>query len=248
MYLYKRLNILTQVVHRVRVCVTVFRMWKSCRSNHSCQTRINTQQTSMPYKYQFDDNNAGGRHFECQLQCNRCTYVNETTQNRCRRNVFGLRMCWQHTIMVSHLRIKESTLPNAGKGLFVQSKNHANNAIVFRNPNVICSYIGEHLTNDQLDQRYGRDRTANYATQGITRNDNIDSACLRGIGSLINHNNNPNAEIRLQRVGGQQMVRVVAIRPIRNGQEIFINYGPQYIFNEPNVSAVTKTGRVRRVR
>ena len=199
----------------------------------------------MPYKYQFKDNNPGGKHFDCQLQCDRCTYVNETTQRQCRRNVcIGLRMCWQYTIMVSHLRIKQSTNPDAGKGLFVQSKDHANNEVVFRINNVICSYVGEHMSNRQMDQRYGN-KTANYATQGIRRNDNIDSACLRGIGSLINHSNMPNAEIQLNRVARRRVVQVVALGDITNGQEIFINYGPDYMFNEPNVTAVTKTGRIR---
>ena len=128
--------------------------------------------------------------FTHNLICARCSHLNpRKNPPRCKRSVcIGLDLCWQHLEQDKHLKIRISTNLDAGKGLFAFIKGAPANQIVFRPNNIICEYVGEHLTDNQLTQRYGRDGTAPYATDidGVN-NENIDCAIERGVGALINH-------------------------------------------------------------
>lgn len=190
----------------------------------------------MPYRFNWKDNETGDQ-FECNLESRRCQYTNPTTNRRCGRTVvIGLPNCWQHTLLNDNLRIKESNIPNAGKGLFALDKKAPANKVIFKPREKITNYEGQLLTKEQSFDRYG-DKTAPY---GLLLNDryDIDSACSRGIGALINHSRRPNAAF----VTNRQGAKVVALKRIRNNQEIFANYGRAYRFNEP----VTFTTKYRR--
>lgn len=181
----------------------------------------------MPYKFFFLINN--NISFQCNLRCNNCISTN-TNGSRCKlRSCIGTPYCWIHLLYIKHLRIKYSTNPRAGKGLFVMSKQHDDNEIVFRNGDIIIEYGGEIITNNALDNRYG-DYTAPYAIRHGNRIE--DGACIRGAGTVINHapTAQANARFSLSRNG---QFRIIATKNIRNNREIFCNYGRNYRFNEP---------------
>ena len=78
-------------------------------------------------------------------------------------------------------------------------------------------------------ERYGS-YTAPYGIQ-ISKRQNEDGALHRGIGSLVNHpphNGRSNARFSVSK----QRIVLVATKNIRNNQEIFVNYGRDYRFNE----------------
>ena len=78
----------------------------------------------MPYR--FD----GGGH-TCELETRRCAHP-----GGCARQVtLGLPLCWQHTRLALGLRVAESTIPNAGKGLFALRD--------FAKDEWICDYGGD---------------------------------------------------------------------------------------------------------
>ena len=128
------------------------------------------------------------------------------------------------------------------KGLFAMDTNKEPNEIVFREGQTIVQYEGDILDVNEINRRYGVD-TAPYAVD--IRNGFIDSACFRGIGSLINHAPEAQANCRFSfpRGGGLQ---IKATKNIRNERELFLNYNKgatgnvRYRFNEPGIRHVTR--------
>jgi hypothetical protein len=116
--------------------------------------------------------------FDCKLACNRCTALTKAG-SQCQRNTRKqLPYCYQHARSLLGLEIKDSTIPNAGLGVFA--------AKPFAVHEVITPYVGETLTKAQMDERYGGD-VAPYALK-LSKNRFIDCACERGTGSFINTN------------------------------------------------------------
>jgi len=190
----------------------------------------------MVYRFRFFVHN--DIYFMGQLECARCIAISKNG-NECRRKVcIGMPYCWQHLLSVKHLKIKPSTEEDAGKGLFAINPQQRQNAIVFQTNAEICNYYGEFIDLDTLENRYG-DYTAPYTIQ-VKKNERYEDAALhRGIGSLANHSlNNANVSFHIKRVAGRNHhVVLKALRPIRNGEEIFINYGNEYLFYEPTTNS-----------
>ena len=137
---------------------------------------------TMPYKFIFNIDH--DIYFEAMLESERCVAHNLNGQ-RCSRNVcIGINLCWSHLLKYKHLKIKTSTIPNAGKGLFAEDKSLAPDAVVFSEGDLIADYIGERIDRDTLIQRYAK-HTAPYAFY-LKNNVYIDSALERGFASLAN--------------------------------------------------------------
>ena len=184
----------------------------------------------MPYYFHFASND-GEQIFDHELVCQQCGYIKANGEGCRNRVCIGLPRCYHHLIAEYHLRIKPSTIPNAGKGLFVNHRTAGANAIVFRANDVICEYMGELTNRDVLQDRYG-DFTAPYGLD-VTYRIKEDAAFMRGVGSIINHDNaRINVEFRTSVIRHRLRNVIVATRPIRNGQELFVSYGPDYMFNE----------------
>lgn len=193
----------------------------------------------MPYIFEFNDP-VHRKDFRCQLQCVQCAQHKPNGQ-RCRgRTCIGTPYCWIHLLHRHHLRIKASNIPGAGKGLFVMSKDHGQDDIVFRKDSVIIEYDGEKVTASELDRRYGEVRTAPY---GLQEGDYVeDGACRRGVGTVANHGHPrrlSNARFYRSRQA-PRVFRLKATRHIRNGREVLVDYGDDYTF-EKDVSHSTRT-------
>lgn len=196
----------------------------------------------MPYKFTF---NAPDKTFECILNCDQCQAMTSRGNRRCRRRVcIGLPYCHAHLLYVKYLQIKESTIPNSGKGLFAFKPDATgDNEIIFHRGDTIIEYHGESVSSADLDDRYG-DYTAPYAIQH-SRHRFEDAACWRGIGAMANHQNarRANAEYTPRRDG---RVWLRATKNIRQGQEIFCNYGVEYDLTEPTTNTLRAVRALRR--
>jgi len=182
----------------------------------------------MPYQFKFyvHDNVL----FCARLQSERCVGRCKNGAQCSRTTVIGTDLCWSHLLQIKHLRIKTSTIPNAGKGLFATDQELGPDDIVFKKGATICSYEGELINADELRRRYGH-HTAPYALQ-LRRDAFIDSATERGYASLANRGaaaGQNNARFVVYR----QSVLMKATKNIRNGQEILVSYGSAYRFDEP---------------
>lgn len=202
----------------------------------------------MPYVFTFSIHH--NIKFRTALVSKRCSCLSSNGE-RCRiKSVIGSTFCWIHLLHQKHLRIKESNIANAGNGLFaLWVKNPPEDGIIFREGDEIIRYHGEVINNAELNHRYGR-YTAPYGIQ-INRNRFEDAARERGPGSLINHTANKtlaNCRFAVSRNNRDRSlddkIVVKATRNIMNGQEILVNYGNQYRFNERGVEYRTAYGKL----
>lgn len=196
----------------------------------------------MPDQYTFQP-----KPFKCELKCQICNYEYPGPGNRCCKVkvCIGIPYCRYHMQKAVKLEIKNSEF---GKGVFAKADpirgrgrtRNNNRQLVFQSGAEIIEYGGEELTKEELNERYGK-LTAPYALamdeeEGLYQ----DGACLRSIGTVINHNGeNPNVEF--SQVNNGSPITITAIRDIYNGDQLYVDYGDDYDLNENVVSKTTRT-------
>lgn len=187
--------------------------------------------TSSSSYFHFQSND-GAVVFNAPLQCAQCTYVKPSDNQQCRRSAcIGLPMCYSHIVDAFHVRIQDSTMSGAGKGLFAFRKGANPGDVVFFRKDYICPYNGEAIDAETLDARYGK-YTAPYGMQ-LTQSIFHDAATKRGIGSLANHKPTRDANCRLVVNQRTKETSIQALKSIKHGEELFCNYGKAFRFNEP---------------
>ena len=186
----------------------------------------------MPYYFKFYDRQEDDDpKFSCRLQAERCSGRTKAGNQCSQSSVIGTPWCWTHLLAVKHLRIKDSTVAGAGKGLFALDKSRPTGEIMFRPGQDIIEYGGELIGKREADRRYGN-KTAPYGLDVSAANVR-DAACERGVGSLANRPpRGTAANARLSANARTQTGKLVATKVIRNGGEIFVAYGSAYNFNE----------------
>jgi len=173
--------------------------------------------------------------FACDLECGQCEHVKDNGQQCKNRVCYGTPICWIHTIRECGVRLKQSTIPGIGKGLFAMED--------FGEGGWMCPYNGEETDKACLNQRCPGDVAApcastTLADDGSTQTDDgsndliVDGACCRGIGTVANgkfgRNGRPrtralhNAEIDDRHGGGQW---IHATKAASSGEETFVHYG-----------------------
>lgn len=183
----------------------------------------------MPKKFIYKDNENDEVIFEGLLESRRCEEKGKNNHRCKKRCIIGVPYCWIHLQYKHHLKIKPSTIPEAGLGLFAWD-NKSEGRPIFKKDQKIIDFIGEVITNEEKQERYG-EYTAPY---GLQTNENtiIDPALLRGVGSLANHKSFSTANAKFavnQRTG---TANLKAMKNIRDGDEIFVSYGNRYRFDE----------------
>ena len=193
----------------------------------------------MPKYFNFRDDRNQTR-FDDLLKKERCHHHLPTSGHpRCKRNVIiGSPFCFQHR---KNIRVGPSTLPNAGTGLFADNGTQ-NNAVVFDKNDQITDYHGENVSRAVISNRYGNRATAPYGIE-LNRDQAMDGALKRGLGTLINHQPKHKANTRFSVARNRQNVHLVATKKIRNHKEMFVNYGKTYKLREPGVSYSTNSSK-----
>jgi len=127
----------------------------------------------MPHFYEQGD-------FACRLKTRRCLGARKSDGKRCALQVtIGLPYCWRHMRTALGVRVADSRIPGAGKGLFA--------ARAFPRWELIAPYDGEILSRAQLDARYPGDATGAYALKYNGRPEQfIDAACSRAAAAIVN--------------------------------------------------------------
>ena len=188
----------------------------------------------MPYKFVYKINNTD-HVFECDIDSVRCE-ANKKNGVRCERVcAIGSPFCYSHLLSEKKLRIKPSGIPIMGKGLFAQVNRSVNdNTVVFKKGKEIINYTGDTIDDDELKRRYdfeGTEYTAPYGYELQKNESYIDSACNRGVASLVNHKSFSKANakfVKTRRNGRVNGIKLVAKCNIKNNKEIFASYGSAY--------------------
>lgn len=191
----------------------------------------------MPQRFRFEvnENNEWVIKHEAILNAQRCLGHSKNGQRCKRKCIIGFEYCPTHLESIKKLKIKNSTIPNAGKGLFVSDKTKGSNEIVFKTNDKIAIYNGVIKTSEQLQEQYG-DYTAPYGMKIAGTNNSIDAGDKRGIASLVNHKPFSQSNSRFKEIRQNHRavgVEIVAKKNIKNGSELFASYGDAYNFNEP---------------
>jgi hypothetical protein len=205
----------------------------------------------MPYQFSYYYND----HllFQENLKCTQCQAITKAGTRCSLVSCIGQGYCWIHLKYNKHLRIKTSTIPNAGKGLFAintklphhpQQPHHPDH-VVFKPGDTITDYGGEVITHAQLQARYGN-HAAPYAAVQTTSNGGRyeDGATLRGVGTMANKppTGKPYNAV-LSYSPTRQKLTLKASRRIYNHQEIFLSYGNQYNRNSSGTRHATRKVR-----
>ncbi len=194
--------------------------------------------------------------FNCKLQSRQCEYIIPQSRRRCKLNTRrALPYCWLHAQIVDHVIISKSLIRNAGMGLFACDRNKSKHDVVFHKGDTITMYarkgnkharkIGEFMTDDQINDRYGECTTAPYGIDSYKARHAVDTACERSIGSYANGSKtakDANAEIVW--FNNRELI-LVATKKIYNGDEITWYYGKEYLYEYPEFFEykVSHTGR-----
>jgi hypothetical protein len=151
----------------------------------------------------------------------------------------GAPYCAEHLKSELSLEIKDSTVPNGGLGVFATAK--------IKHKKVICDYGGETIDEDEMSQRYGPgdDFEGIYVMQIEYLNKFHDAACLRSVGAIINHGDNPNVKsfshtYRTANGKKAQKIQIKAKRDIQPGEELFLWYGDEYFSSDSDPNIKTK--------
>jgi SET domain-containing protein len=140
-----------------------------------------------------------------------------------------------------NLRILDSNIPHAGKGLFaVLPGNAGMDELVFEPGDLITEYTGERVTFAEMNKRYTARKTAPYAANVPSHG--VDAACERGVASLANHapESRKNGKFVYD---SRNNLYLVATKNIYNGEEILVNYGTDYRLRERGASHNTRRGK-----
>jgi hypothetical protein len=192
--------------------------------------------------FHFHNSRIGSeRHVDRQLISSQCDYTKENGQICRKRCLIGLTKCWIHLQSEHRVRIRNAGA--LGQGLFASDGTNGNK-IVFRRDDYILSYEGgERLTEAEVDARYGPDTVAPY-TMRLLNGDFEDCAIRRCAAALINSGKGlkgvRNNCIFVNSVYGND-VYIVCARNIRNGEQLFANYGEVYTFNDDLVQTSTNS-------
>ena len=170
-----------------------------------------------------------GTDFNHKLESVQCEAVKQNCQQCKNHTVIGQTYCHVHRKSILKLQIKKSNIVNGGKGLFAIGKD-----IVFKPGQRICLYNGELINVEELLRRYGDD-TAPYGIQLHNKNGEAvyeDGAIERGVGTLANHSKNKSKINARLSISKENRAQLIAIKNIRFGQEILVDYGPDYKFDK----------------
>lgn len=195
--------------------------------------------------------------FDGRLQSDQCREMIAGNRRRCtKRCQIGLGFCWIHLLRDKKLRYKESTLQDPSgyfiKGLFAFDKNiqPGDDTVVFDASYTICLYDSEVISNYKLTRRYKKGSAPYGARMGTIKNDkrirHEDGALFRGVGSLINHSIDPNCQIFYYDEESPRAGRcfIGAIKNIENNEELLVDYGSDFHFNEPREKYSTNYKRL----
>jgi len=201
----------------------------------------------MPKRFEYSSPVDERPRFECTLIRVQCHHIRSNGE-RCRRfQSTGVSLCPCHLQTDRFLKISTSTVHNAGSGLFACDKTKLDGSIIFSYDRTrhcgdfITEYTGQIISEVATDRRYGRDNTVPYGVR-LTDRLNIDAACIRGVGSFANHKEGKKANARL--ISDGKRVYLEATKPIRNGHEIFIDYGRDFNIRQEGIAYAHNTREV----
>lgn len=124
----------------------------------------------------------------------------------------GIRTVWDD----EHVVVAKSTIEGAGKGLFSK--------VVIAPGDTVGHYTGIVLTDEEVNNPPYVD--SEYVLWVCKDHNIVGEGPMASYARYINHHDDPNC--RIVTSTRWKKARIEAVKEIRPGQEIFIDYGPYY--------------------
>lgn len=166
--------------------------------------------------------------YDCVVDCKQCEAI-ANNGNRCRmKTCFSLPFCHIHLSKQYGVRVRNSTIPGAGRGLFATKD--------FNRNDIICPIWGKEKSPEQVQNDYGANITPPYVVE-LTRRKQVDGACHKYVGQMANTQlgadgksslRKSNASISVNHRAMPYKLFIKASKPIKAGDEIFVYYGESY--------------------
>lgn len=120
-----------------------------------------------------------------------------------------------------NFEIKTSLIPKSGKGVF--------SLIPIKKGDTIGSYIGRYMNDKEFDS--GKHENNHYILH-ICKDCYIDAEDLKrsNYTRFINHSKKPNCRFVVST--RYKTARVEALRNIKIGEELYLDYGPEFFIND----------------
>ena len=120
-----------------------------------------------------------------------------------------------------NFEIKTSSIPKSGKGVF--------SLIPIKKGDTIGSYIGRYMNDKEFDS--GKHENNHYILH-ICKDCYIDAEDLKksNYTRFINHSKKPNCRFVVST--RHKTARVEALRNIKIGEELYLDYGPDFFIND----------------
>jgi len=137
----------------------------------------------------------------------------------------------------TQLEIRTSRIPHAGNGVFAKA--------AIPKGAVLGAYTGEFIADEEYQRRLAADKwqymmglldCAKPHTGGITTIDGIN-------GNVFTRMNFAPAEfqnVKFEKICEAPFVKIIALRDIAAGEELWVDYGPRYVYDFMNDPAVSK--------
>ena len=143
--------------------------------------------------------------------------------------------CGEKTGFEKDLEVKPSLIPSAGKGLFTKVR--------IPKGSYLGHYTGRFITDKEHDRLFKEDKwhyvmglldCAAKNTGGYTLIDGVNG----NIFSRLNHAPREFQNVRFLKICEYPYVKIIALRDIEPGEELYVDYGPDYIYDFMEIKEV----------
>ncbi|MBC7488608.1 MAG: SET domain-containing protein [Cytophagaceae bacterium] len=149
----------------------------------------------------------------------RCAYKNEKGQ-RCKHiTVVTHPYCEEHTRSELGFWVAQSTVPNAGLGLFTDRK--------YKRGDTVLEYSGEVITTKQYNERYVDFGYGEYGMTLGTRRVIDARKTSSGLGRYVCDAYGSELKKNVQYEDYKGKINIIALRKIKSGSEILVSYGKE---------------------
>lgn len=153
-------------------------------------------------------------------QSKRCPYYMKHRGRQCKNHVVYGYYCYVHNKYRKGLRIKNSTIKNAGRGLYAAKQ--------YKLGQIVSQYQGQKLKKRDVDKKYKEQGDFTVCNGNKPHSICVDAAVTSSSNGRYANTQNTQNNTELKYKNTSKTFRLVATEPIQPQQEIFADYGQSY--------------------
>jgi len=153
-------------------------------------------------------------------QSKRCPYYMKQKGRQCKKRVVYGYYCYVHNKYRKGLRIKQSSIPDAGRGLYAEKD--------YKQGQIVAQYQGQKMTKREVDKKYKEQGDFTVCHGNKPHNICVDAVVTSSSNGRYANVGNATNNTKLKYKAKNKTFRLVATEPISTSREIFADYGDEY--------------------